>query len=157
MTNLASYAHPFALSTNSDGTHADDGTKLGIREITSSNVYKFDLSSVEEESLHYFCEAHPNMGGEILYQCTEIYQPTPTPTETHTFYQEIPETPSPTESPSPLEDNFIVEESMFEYVPSDYTESNINELFPIIDDDPILTNENGGIASFTVNLMLPIN
>ena len=152
-TDLENYAHPLELSLNSDGTHVEfGGSKIEDVRTIESGVYVFDLSSTEEESLFYFCGEHSDMGNAVAYQCTELYQPTPTPTITISGdapeLPEIPETPTPIDEPgdSTPDDSFIAEDILSVAVPSDYTEESVDELLPILD----FTNEYGGIASFTV-------
>ena len=65
-------AHPFRLSTTSDGTHGggsqytDGVTYTGTQG--SSGLLTFNVPLDAPDTLYYYCQNHGNMGGEISIQ-----------------------------------------------------------------------------------------
>ena len=107
-----------ALSETPDGTH-NGGTKLQSSSVsltaqsTSAMTYPIYLLTINSEIteptiIYYYCENHPNMGGQInITPCV----PTPTPTETPIAQQDPTPTPTPTQTPTPSSgaENTIIE------------------------------------------------
>jgi len=65
-------AHPFRLSTTSDGTHGggaqytDGVTYSGTHG--SNGLMTFTVPLDAPDTLYYYCQNHGNMGGEITIQ-----------------------------------------------------------------------------------------
>ena len=57
-------AHPLRLSTTSDGTH-NSGSAYTTGVVTSTYVTSITVDSNTPDTLHYYCQHHNGMGGQI--------------------------------------------------------------------------------------------
>lgn len=59
-------AHPFSLSTTSDGTHGGGSEyTTGVTRDSSANTLTVVVSSSTPSTLYYYCSNHANHGGQI--------------------------------------------------------------------------------------------
>jgi len=59
-------AHPFSLSTTSDGTHGSGSEyTTGVTRDSSANTLTVVVSSSTPSTLYYYCSNHANHGGQI--------------------------------------------------------------------------------------------
>ena len=60
-------AHPFSLSTTSDGTHGSGGSEYttGVTRDSSANTLTVVVSDSTPTTLYYYCSNHSNHGGQI--------------------------------------------------------------------------------------------
>ena len=62
----AATSHPLRFSTNSDGTHAGGGTEYTTGVTKNDGAYKTTITvAASAPTLYYYCQNHPNMGGQI--------------------------------------------------------------------------------------------
>lgn len=63
-------AHPFKLSTTSDGTHSPSGSEYTTNVTTTNNILYLLVDSETPTTLYYYCVFHPGMGNSITISIT---------------------------------------------------------------------------------------
>lgn len=63
-------AHPFKLSTTSDGTHSAGGSEYTTNVTTTNNILYLLVDSETPTTLYYYCQIHSLMGNSITITIT---------------------------------------------------------------------------------------